>query len=356
MGVDVAARGLLGTAGPTDLIQDWLGARALLDGAPAAGANLLQVSTHPPTSFLFLVPLAHVPFALATQVWTVAMLGCLVGSAWALGGRGPRGLLIVPLLFWPPVLWSLVGGVPIWLLGVSLAWRWRDRPLVSGALIGLAALPRGAAVLLLGPFVRRRQWPAMLGLVLVGGAALAAVGGLSLSDYWTVQVRDGEAARQIARSDNGGLLAFAFVQLGWPGLLTAVALMGAVAWRALRGHDQDEWSAWAWLSVALLPVAWTYSLLPLLPGLLWSTASGRIPALFAAAALLAPFAGPTPATNPTAVWTTIVLAGLAVVWPAHRSRANTSARTSRAPASDSASAHAESVAPVVATSSTSTTR
>jgi hypothetical protein len=28
MGVDVAARGLLGTAGPTDLIQDWLGARA----------------------------------------------------------------------------------------------------------------------------------------------------------------------------------------------------------------------------------------------------------------------------------------------------------------------------------------
>ena len=70
-------------------------------------------------------------------------------------------------------------------------------------------------------------------------------------------------------------------------LVAAVLVVSLRRLRSLRRPDRWSWDAWAWTGVALLPIAWIYSLLPLLPALARTLRRGRLVARPLALATLA---------------------------------------------------------------------
>src|SRR5205085_1381213 len=88
------------------------------------------------------------------------------------------------------------------------------------------------------------------------------------------------------RAENAALLQAFWHHLGAAGVVAAVALVAAVLATSIARlrsrRELDEWTSctWSWASVALLPIAWIYSLLPLVPALSLSLrrgAAGRVP-------------------------------------------------------------------------------
>src|SRR5919197_445382 len=228
-GLRTAAAQLRGSGPPVDLVQDYAGARDVARGREAypvltrayASVGLTwpagHRSTHPPTAFLLVLPVAWLPWKAAAAVWMVLMLAALAAAYWALGA--PAALLLLPFLLLRR--WSV-------LRGFALVW--------------------GAAVALL--------------LVIDAGA---------IGRYVTI-LRTA-SREQAARGENSALLWSADHKYGAAGVAVAVVLVGAVLVRALRRArgfgelDRLSWDGVGWASVALLPIAWIYSLLPLLPAL-----------------------------------------------------------------------------------------
>ena len=313
-----------------DCAQDYLGARALLAGGPLypalgeAGRALgiesavNHASTHLPTAYLLALPVAALPWPLAYPLWLALMWICMALAARLYGLPWRLALLIAALaLLWPPALWSLAQLTPVWLLGLALAWHYRERPALAGAAVVLAALPKGFAALGLAPFLLRRQTPALLGAAAVGLLALALLLALrpsALAEYMSANA--GESLRQMGRPDNGALLPALWQWAGWPGLLPGAALVLTVLWRSLSpAPEAQAWAGWTWLGVALLPIAWVYSLLPLAPWLLWRLGNGSpLGRISAALALLAPLLSPIPGAGgpPVGVLLCLVLSALAI--------------------------------------------
>jgi hypothetical protein len=157
---------------------------------------------------------------------------------------------------------------------MALAWRWHDRGFLVGVGLGAASLTKLLPAVGLVPFLLMRRWDAAWGVAFVWLAALAALLALDPEVFSRYAAVLPEAAGQtLVRGDNGALMAAA-IQTGIFGVLAAFGLVLLVAWQAVRLaiSDQDStwrsWALWVWLSVALLPIAWDYSLLPLLPWLL----------------------------------------------------------------------------------------
>jgi hypothetical protein len=232
-------------------------------------------STHPPTAFLLVLPVAWLPWKAGAAVWMVLMLFALAGAYWAFGARAGPALVLAPLtLLWPPAGWSMGQLTPLWLLGIAIAWRWRDRPATAGAAIALASLTKLLPALSLLPFLLLRRWPVLRGFALVWGAALAL---LLVLDAGAVgrylKIARTEGRDQAARHENAAMLWAANHHYGAAGIALASALIAAVVVASLRRLwkrdeiDRLSWDGISWASVALLPIAWIYSLLPLLPAL-----------------------------------------------------------------------------------------
>jgi Glycosyltransferase family 87 len=286
-GLRTAAAQLRGSGPPVDLVQDYVGARDVARGREAypiltrayASVGLTwpagHRSTHPPTAFLLVLPVAWLPWKAAATAWMVLMLAALAAAYWALGAPPALGAALAPLtLAWPPGGWSTGQLTPLWLLGLALAWRLRDRPAPAGAAIALASLTKLLPALLLVPFLLLRRWSVLRGFALVWGAAVALLLVLdagAIGRYVTI-LRTA-SREQAARGENSALLWAADHKYGAAGVAVAVVLVAAVLVRALRrvrrrGElDRLSWDGVGWLSVALLPIAWIYSLLPLLPAL-----------------------------------------------------------------------------------------
>jgi hypothetical protein len=328
---------LVGMAPPSDFVQEVIGGRALLNGGnpypiapPLIEFGLTQISgysTHPPTAFLLAIPVAWLPWPVAAQIWAWLMLGCFVVMAWAFRLRWYVALACLPLLFWPPVTWSLGQLTPIWMTALALAWRWRGRTSAAGALIGLAALTKFLPAISLVPLIRARRWHAAAAFAAVWLAAISILLLLdrgAIPSYLHVNLgAAANAATQTERLDNGALLPFALRYMGVPGVVMVAAVLLAVALLAFRGDadSPERWALWTWLGVALLPVAWTYSLLPLLPWLLRTVRrGGATERLLAVLAFLPPFAGAAPSSVPEVVVATIALSGLAFTAAAIRER------------------------------------
>src|ERR671930_1313389 len=286
-GLRTAAAQLRGSGPPVDLVQDYAGARDVARGREAypvltrayASVGLKwpagHRSTHPPTAFLLVLPVAWLPWKAAATAWMVLMLAALAAAYWALGAPPALGAALAPLtLAWPPGGWSTGQLTPLWLLGLALAWRLRDRPAPAGAAIALASLTKLLPALSLLPFLLMRRFAVLRGFALVWGAAVAA---LLLLDTGVigryVTVARTASREQAARGENSALLWAADHNYGAAGVAAAVVLVAAVLVRALRrlrrlGEiDRLSWDGVGWASVALLPIAWIYWLLPLLPAL-----------------------------------------------------------------------------------------
>jgi hypothetical protein len=287
-GIEWTAAALRGRGERADFAQDYVGARALLDGSnayPVLGPALRKVglewsldhrSTHPPTAFLFALPFAPLPWGWALRLWTLAMIGVLVACGLAFGLRFRHAVPLALLgLAWPPAAWSLGQFTPLVLLGLALAWRWRDRPALAGAAIALGGgLTKLTPFVLLVPFLLRRRYRAAAAAL---GTSAVAVGLLAVLDpkaFRQYAVLGHEASvSQSHRADNGSLLLGAGHFFGSFGAATAAALLVVVAVAAVRrvrhdGIDETAWAQWTWLSVAVLPLAWIYSVLPLAPALI----------------------------------------------------------------------------------------
>ena len=284
-GIRTAAAQLRGSGPPIDFVQDYVGARDVARGREAypvltrayASVGLEwpapHRSTHPPTAFLLALPVAWLPWKTAAAVWTVLMLAALAAAYWALGAPPGPAVALAPLtLVWPPGGWSMGQLTPLWLLGLALAWRLRDRPAAAGAAVALASLTKLLPVLSLLPFLLLRRWSVLRGFAIVWGVALVVLLALdagAIGRYLTIARSD--SREQAARHENAALLWAAEHNYGAAGVAIGVALVVAVLVRALSRArqlgeiDRLSWDGVGWASVALLPIAWIYSLLPILP-------------------------------------------------------------------------------------------
>src|ERR687888_2721834 len=219
-GIRTAAAQLRGSGPPVDLVQDYVGARDVARGREAypvltrayASVGLTwpagHRSTHPPTAFLLVLPVAWLPWKAASAVWTVLMLAALAGAYWALGaGPGPAVALAPLTLAWPPGGWSMGQLTPLWLLGLALAWRLRDRPAPAGAAIALASLTKLLPPPSPLPFLLLPRFAVVRGFAIVWAAALALLLTLdagAIGRYWTI-LRTA-SREQAARGENSALL------------------------------------------------------------------------------------------------------------------------------------------------------
>jgi Glycosyltransferase family 87 len=308
VGLQYAAAAVRGEGPRADLAQDYLGARALRrrdDPYPVLGPELETIgvnwdvkerSTHPPTAFLLALPISWLPWPRAEQVWAIVMILATLAAVWLMAGSLPAAIAGGALvLLWPPAAWSVQQLTPIWLLSVALAFRWRAQPSRAGLVIGLAALTKITPLLLVVPFVLKRQWKAVYATAGVVAAALATLV-LWYPAVLKAYLDEGRPASeaQLHRPDNAGTILAASHVAGRPGIVAAVVVIVAIVGAGVHWRERSgSWWIWPWLSVAVLPIAWIYSLLPLLPGLLvamWSDAGRRWAwAAVVPAAIVVPF-------------------------------------------------------------------
>jgi hypothetical protein len=262
-GVDLAS----GNGFGSDFVGTiWRPDHAILHGRspyPSPHALGAVPAVYLPPIYLVTLPLGALPVHLATWIWFAVLVAAAVGAIAVLGVVDPwcHALWILSL----PVAESLaLGNASILVvLGVALAWRFRDHP-YAGPLAAVAAVS-----------IKTWLWPLVLWLLLVrprsglraailGPAivlcAWAAIGFHGLLDY--PALTHAEAQRFV----HGGVLyVSALVQLGVP--VVPAAAMGFVAGLALlafaAARRRSELES---LSIALLaalvatPIAWPHYL------------------------------------------------------------------------------------------------
>lgn len=261
----------------TDIQLDFASAAALLHGqdpyAPSAALfdqfampawDVRLANPHPPTTMPLLMPFALISYQNALTAWTVLMVFAVIATIQLLGVRlayaAPLGVAIC-IVF--PATYGIGNVVPVIGLGIALAYRFRDNPLMAAIGLTLAAAPKASGLLLLLPFVlslrfRTVLWTAafMIGLAL-----------LPLAFYWDTWSRYLDVGVEsitlnAARPDNAAILNLA-TKVGFPSVLAIGLIVLAAAGAALLMKD-SFWPT-VWLIVALLPIAWTYSMITLIP-------------------------------------------------------------------------------------------
>jgi hypothetical protein len=285
-GIRTAAAQLRGEGPPVDLVQDYVGARRFVGGGdayPSLTEAFASVgiqwpanhrSTHPPTAFILVLPVAWLPWKAAAAVWAALMLCAIAASFWAFGASVPLAALSALLsLLWPPAAWSVGQLTPLWLLGLAFAWRWRNDLGRAGAAIGFASLTKLLPALSIVPLLVLGMWRSLRGFAGVWVVAVAIlVLNLDVVDRYLSVAAD-VADEQMARGENSALLSAAGHNVGVVGVVVAGALVATAAavsiWRLRSAPRLDRAAAdlWSWIGVALLPIAWIYSLLPLLPAI-----------------------------------------------------------------------------------------
>lgn len=281
----------------TDLGQEYFGFRALLTHQDAYPVIVTGRSTHPPTAFLFAAPIAPFPWSIAPILWALLSLVVICISLVLMDFPLIFAVSATLLLaFWTPVTFSLSQITPFWLLGACLAYRERNRnAFLAGVWIGVASLTKFFPALLLAPFLIRRKWSALAGFILAWIAGLAVVFILSPSAIARyIEVNLSRSPQVIEYSNNASFFINCYKMFGIPGVALVSAVLGVIFYLNrdlfIKGEiTRESWNFFSFLSVILLPIAWPYSLLPLLPGMLDRALSKDPSRLFAIFAFLIPF-------------------------------------------------------------------
>jgi pimeloyl-ACP methyl ester carboxylesterase len=287
-----ASMTLKGQAPYADVAQDFYGFRALLTNQDpyAILTRALETmgitwkanfsSTHPPTAFLVVAPVALLPWPLSSMVWAWLMLTLLcISLRMGLGYSWDLAVLITVLaLYWPPIATSLDQITIVWLSGLAIAFRYgNDRPLRAGALIAVAAFTKLMPAVAVLPFLLRRRWQAIIGFILAWLAAIGILFVLSpktLIHYFTSNSTNG--LEIMNRWDNGSFILFLYKRVGIAGLLIScivVLVFFTLAYGKYRRSSNgdipvEEWNIWVFLAVLMMPITWIFSISPLLPNLL----------------------------------------------------------------------------------------
>lgn len=294
-----ASSTLKGYVTASDINQDLIGAQGLIlhrdpyptysPANPVLGYEEFAVghaSTHPPTAFLFVLPIALLPqnWALAMWAWFMLVLLVLSFRCYGVSWKAALGLTPVALL-WTPMQISLGQVTIIWLFGVAAAYRFQqERQFLSGASVGLAALTKYLPGLMIIAFLVKKQWRALAGFVGLWLVILVVFIGLfpgTIDRYF--EVNQTTSMETIHRADNSALLVSGFRIGGWlgAGLISVFLLAILVANRDCILDLQPEsvarfWRILVYLSVVLLPIAWIYSIVPLLPIVIYQVRQRKV--------------------------------------------------------------------------------
>jgi Glycosyltransferase family 87 len=219
---------------------------------------------YPPPSFVLALPFAQLGFHSAAVVWSIVLGVAAGGSLWILGVRDWRCYLLLALS--QPLIEGLsLGNLSILLmLLAALAWRYRDRPYVTGTAAAVAvALKLFLWPLLVWLALTRRYRAAVvgaLGTAFLLLASWAAIGFDGLRDYPKLL---SVASRILAERSES--VTATVTGLGGSrtlgetvGVLAGAAVLLATA--AGGGRRRDSALFVAAVSAALLvtPVAWTH--------------------------------------------------------------------------------------------------
>lgn len=257
-----------------DAGDDILAGRTPYENVHGIGHDLGYV--YPPLLALAVIPLSVLPVEVATIVWALATVACIIGALYLLGVRDWRCYPVA--LCWPFTREAIEFGAigPLLLLLVAVCWRYRQRPW------GVATTT-GAAIA-----VKLFLWPLTLWLAFTGrlraaalsvGAALvlafvpwAAIGFTGLSQY--PALLEEVASQQDYRSYS--VIALVRSVGSPPALAQALSLVGGLALLVLAARagrdgqasprERDRRSLTLVLAAALVltPVVWPHYLVLLL--------------------------------------------------------------------------------------------
>lgn len=264
-----------------DFRQFWQGAHDVVNGVspyPDA-ATLARVGKgldlshwqvllrfpYPAPAAIALTPLALLGFHTAAAIWSALLIASYFGTLWILGVRDWRVLAVVVAS--APVISSVRIGTftPILILLVAIAWRWRDRPFVSGGSIALAI----SFKIFLWPMVfwlaatrRYAAAAAAAGLaVALTLGAWAAIGFRGFADYPELarklsDIFGTEGLSLVALGSHLGLSRAAAGAVSW---VVGVSLLACVVALARRGEDERTTFSIALVaSLALTPIVWLH--------------------------------------------------------------------------------------------------
>jgi hypothetical protein len=164
MGVWLSRRGQLGV----DFRREyWVAGWRLLHGRDLYHWTNAQIEVgtafpYPAATALLFAPFVLLPIWMGSLLFAGACMGCFAGSLWLLGVRDWRvyglGFLAAPVV----AGWQTSNLTLLLLLGLAIAWRWRDTPVTCGS--------AAALLLVLKPFA----WPVAVWLLASRRYAAAA--------------------------------------------------------------------------------------------------------------------------------------------------------------------------------------
>lgn len=261
----------------TDFQVDFASAVALLHGEDPYGVtadiidrygmppwDVALANPHPPTTVVLVLPFALLGYQNALTAWTLLMVFAVVGTIQLMGVRlayaAPIGVAICVLF---PGAYAIGNVVPVIGLGVALAYRFRDRPVLAALGLTLAAAPKASGLLLVLPFLLTMRWrPVAWTAGFMAALALLPVAFFPATWNRYLDVGVYSVTRNAARGDNTAVLSLA-ERVGIPSWVAGAALIALAVLAALVVRD-CFWPV-VWLTVALLPIMWMYSLITLLP-------------------------------------------------------------------------------------------
>lgn len=278
---------LKGKSIPSDIAQDIVGFRALVsqkDAYPILGVAFRDLgldwgvehnSTHPPTAFLFVAPIAFLPWNWASAVWGWFMLILIVFSFRCYGTSWKAAIGFTPiLLLWPPIATSLSQLTIIWLFAIVAGYRFESqKPFLSGVSIGLASLTKLLPSLMIINYVVKRELKAVFGFLTTWVMALFILLIMhpgSFERYFEVNKLN--SMTMILREDNSALLINSNRIGGFAGVALLLLIFFFILWvnreflcSPKRNSSPKFWLLLVYFSVVLLPISWIYSIVPLLP-------------------------------------------------------------------------------------------
>ena len=227
--------------------------------------HAFSIPLYPAPANLAIVPLSLLPYGLAATLFTLLSIGAMVLALRLLGVRDWRCFALA-LVSWPSLFALDLGAVgPLLLLGVAVAWRWREKlwpPALALAAIVVAKLfPWPLAVWLLVT----RRWRAFALTALIGAVAMfgswALIGFAGLAQYPQMLsnatfIQEGRASSLVAVLLATGLS---------PGLTQMLAIAAGVgllglAWRFAQRPDGERQAFCLALVAALSasPIVWDH--------------------------------------------------------------------------------------------------
>jgi hypothetical protein len=232
---------------------------------------------YPPLLAIAISPLSLLPGPTAAMLWSVVLVGCVVGALWLLGVSDWRCYVVA--LLWPfnrvALDWGRID--PLLVLLVAAVWRFRDRPWSAGASTGAAV----AIKLFLWPVVfwllaTGRGRAAALSVIMTVGLILlpwAAIGFADLLQYPALlrevsrQEYDSYSVNALAHAlgSDGGFAKAIVVVVGTSLLALSVRSARNPNWTR-RERDRRSLTLILAASLVLSPVVWSnYFVLLLVP-------------------------------------------------------------------------------------------